>query len=440
MKTITDRFLPLAFAPLRQLGMQVAFGLEGLPSNRMIMCYGPPGGGKSTLLYQLSAEYENNSDEVWIVDTERAIDKIYLASYFTSPDTLDYKLEALKYFLKASVKLLKDDAKSSDEDTSMSEEQRRIVERRVEMIPILCKELEDPPAVSALETRTVAALLRTAIAEYRIRNIKFLNPLTMEEFEREIAKMLEAKKEDPERRHKRVLIGVDSINYLLTEDVLERAVSSEGSNFNAAKYLHTLLPKLITKLAGTETTIFFIHQQTTTIKMNPWEQKSVIDDVATKGGSAAKFGATIMVGVKRGSKKLPSVDGGDVDTGTIEIAKAKLRGGSKGNLKGRFYLKESLVRSVMDFNEPFLTQILAEEEFGIRKHRGAYFVPEELLANHPEHEAVVKPNLRPFPKEEEGKEGKLYFQGSEKEIMDALLKSPAFTERCLGDYGILPAI
>ena len=440
MKSVsTDRFLPLAFAPISQLGLKIALGLEGLPSNRMIMCYGPPGGGKSTLLYQLSGEYEKNNDEVWIIDTERAIDKIYLASYFPKEETVEFKLDAIKYYLKASQKLLKEEAKASEEEQTMSGEQRKIVERRIELLPVLAEEIKTNAETSALEPRTASALLRHATAEYRVRNVKFLNPVTMEDFEREIAKLLEAKKEDPDRRHKRVLIGVDSINYLLTEDVLERAVSSEGSNFNAARYLHTLLPKLITKLAGTETTIFFIHQQTTTIKMNPWEQKSVIDDVATKGGSAAKFGATIMVGVKRGSRKVESMDGGEVDTGSIDISKAKLRGGSKGNLKGKFYLKESLEQSVMDFNEPFITSILAEEEFGIKKNRGQFFVPEKLVKNHPDFEEIIKPNLKKFPKDESD-EGGLYYNASEKEIMSALLKSPAFTEECLQEYGILTPV
>jgi hypothetical protein len=173
--------------------------------------------------------------------------------------------------------------------------------------------------------------------------------------------------------------------------------------------------------------------------MNPWEQKSVIDDVATKGGSAAKFGATFMIGVKRGSKKVQTFEGNEVDTGSIDIAKAKLRGGSKGNLKGKFYLKESLETSTMDFNEPFITSILAEEEFGIKKNRGAFFVPEKLVKDHPEYDEVIKPNLKPFPKDD-SKDAELYYNASEKEIADALLKSPAFAEECLQEYGILPPV
>ena len=438
MSINTDRPLPLALAPLDQLGMKIAFGLDGLPANRMIMCYGPPGGGKSTLLYQLSGTYDRNDDEVWIVDAERAIDRIYLASYFQKEGSLEYKIEAIKYFQKISEKLFKEETKASQDERTLSEDAIKIVENRIRMLPTLVKELKEGVETSSLGIRTAAALLRNAMAEYRIRRIKILQPGTMEEFEKETAKMMEAKLADPARKHKRLLIGVDSINYLLTEDVLERAVSSEGSNFNAARYLHTLIPKLITKLAGTETTIFFIHQKTTTIKMNPWEQKSVIDDVATKGGSAAKFGATIMVGVEK-RKKAKSVAEVDVDAGIIDIAKMKLRGGSKGNMKGKFYLKESLEESRMDFNEPFIMDILVEEEMGVRKYRGAYYLPERLLGGHPDYETLIRPNLKTFPKEEE-KADALYFTSQEKDLVDILIASPAFEEECLREYDILPAV
>ena len=82
--------------------------------------------------------------------------------------------------------------------------------------------------------------------------------------------------------------------------------------------------------------------------------------------------------------------------------------------------------------------ILVEEEMGVRKNRGAYFIPEKLLIGHPQFEEIIKPKLRTFPKEEENPD--LYYTGSEKEVMDSLLNSPAFEEECLTEYGILPAV
>jgi len=434
MNINTNGVVPLSLAPVSQLGIKIALGLNGFPANRMIMCYGRPGGGKSSLLYHIAGEYEKNGDEVWIVDSERAIDRLYMASYFPFDGSKDETVEALKYFLKLSEKLLKEQAKAPEEERILSQDKLSTVETRVEILPILIKEIKEGCAIedSSIGRRIAKALVRLATAEYRIRNVRILEPGSMEEFEKETVKMLEARKQDPMRRHKRLLIGVDSVSSLLTEDVIERTVASEGSNFNASKYLHTLIPKMILKLAGTDTSMFFIHQQTTTIKMNPWEQKSVIDDVATKGGSASKFGATIMIEVEK-KKKTKTIDETDIDSGVISITKAKLRSGGKGNLKGKFYLRESLEKSTMDFDEPFLLDILTEEEFGIKKHRGTYYVPTCLLKDHPNYKEEIEPKLKQLPNTESDE---VYYPGNEKEVSHLLNASPSFEEKCLEEYGI----
>lgn len=433
MKINVDGILPISFAKISQLGMKIALGLEGYPSNRMIMCYGPPGGGKSSLLFQIAGEYIRNGDEVWIIDSERAIDRVYLASYIPIDLTEETKIEALKYYQKISESFLKKTRK--EEEPAVSAETLEIIQRRIETIPQIIDALRlgTEPAIGK---RRANSILLNALTEYRLRDVKILHHETLEEFERETIKALEERKEDPERRHKRLLIGVDSISYLLPEEVLERVACSEGSNFATAKYLHTLLPKLITKLSGTETSIFFIHQKTTTIKMNPWEHKSPIDDVATKGGSAAKFGATTMIGVERRKRVKSIITGTEVDTGIIEIPKAKLRAGSKGTLRGMFYLKESVEKSVMDFNEPFIMGCLLEERYGIRKARGSrYYVPKDLLEGHPDYQTKIRPNLTTFPKEENGEA--IYFTEEEAVLLRLLEESPSFEEIVLFDYGIL---
>ena len=80
MNINTNGVVPLSLAPVSQLGIKIALGLNGFPANRMIMCYGRPGGGKSSLLYHIAGEYEKNGDEVWIVYSEPAIDRLYIAS------------------------------------------------------------------------------------------------------------------------------------------------------------------------------------------------------------------------------------------------------------------------------------------------------------------------------------------------------------------------
>jgi RecA/RadA recombinase len=432
----TDGTLPGCYAPIRQIGLKIALGMENFPSNRTIMCYGPPSGGKSTLLYSLAGEYIRNQDEVWIVDAERAIDEIYLASYLPGDHSSQGQIEALKYLMKASESRLKKESKASKKE--MSEDQCAILEKRIEMLPQLIKSIKEG-IPSGLDPRTERSLIRRAQADWRLRNISLLKYDTIEEFEKDVAEKIEARKEDPDRRLQRLLIGVDSINYLLPEEVLGRATSSEGSNFSAARYMHTLLPKLTTKLAGTETSIFFIHQKTTTIKMNFWETRSAIDDVATKGGSAAKFGATIMVGVEK-RKRIESLDGKTYDSGIIDIPKAKLRGGSKGTYKGSFLLKESVEQSTMDFNEPFIRTVIENEEMGIRKERIGrsmkIFVPVALLKNNPQFEEKIAPNIRRLPSEEESAEPG-YYQAEEAELVTLLATSKEFEEECLYHYDIM---
>jgi len=485
----TDGPLPDCYAKIDQVGLKIALGMENYPSNRMLMCYGPPGGGKSTLLYSLIGQYLRNEDEVWLVDAERAIDRIYLASYLTpgsGGDTSATILEALKYEMKTTEARLKKEHKAPEQARGASEEQIEMLERRMELLPKLIKEIKDEvkakaasttpaaepagqeaaegteapaqtaapaPAPEKMDPRTRRSLIRRSVADYRLRNVKILQFETLEEFEKETVKMVEARKEDPARRHKRLLIGVDSINCLLPAEVLERATSSEGSNFVTAKYMHTLLPKLITKLSGTETSIFCIHQKTTTIKINYWEQKSPIDDVATKGGSAAKFGATIMVGVEK-RKKMKGADDKEYDSGIIEIPKAKLRSGSRGTYKGAFLLRESVECSIMDFNTPFILKAVDEEQFGLKKARGSkVFIPARLLEGHPDMEDKIRPALGPLPKkekegdEDKAKDGKdepaepdskeLYYQAREADVVDLLASSPAFEEECLLAFDIM---
>jgi len=432
-KAKTESRLPGSSAPLDQLGLKIALGMEKYPSDRMLMLYGPPGSGKSTLMYLLIGQYVKNGDNVWLVDQERAIDNVYLASYIPNLDGDKEELLAFQHGLKEAEARVKKEDKLKDSERTMTDENLEKLKKRVELLKkILSK--KNPEDADEIPQRTRRSLLLTCRADYRVRNIRIVSFDTIEEFEKEVTKNVKERLANPEENKKRLLIGVDSINYLLPKEVLERESCSEGSNFVVAKYLHTLLPKFITKVAGTETSILFIHQETKHIKMNFWEQSNPIDDVATKGGSAAKFGATLMIGVTK-KKKVKGMNEKEYDSGVINIPKMKLRGGSKGTFKGVFFLKEGVEKSVMDFNEPFIITALEESSFGIEKVRGKFFVPLKLVKDHPEFDTIIKPKLKPLPKDESDNP-ELYYQDDEEQLVEILCTSPAFEEECLNFYEI----
>lgn len=462
-------------APIRQLGLQVALGLRGFPSNRIVMLYGPPSGGKSSLFFHLAGEYISNQDEVWMRETEHALDRIYMASYL--PADLagdDLKKEALELWRKRTKALLTKDGKAKEEDKIVGPNQADIMNRRLEEIQTLLSELKEGRAIedSVLPLHRHRNLMRNAIAEYKLRNVSIEHPRTLEDFESQTISDIDAKQADPKRKFKRLLIGVDSLSYLLPKEDIEKATSSDGRGLMTAKYLHMLLPRLLGKISGHEITLCFIIQQTTHIKMNPYESTSQISAVSGRGGTAIKFGATFMVGVEQRAKT-NNVEGDEVKTGMLIIPKAKLRGGGQGPTQGRFYLNEGVEASAMDLNEPMIMQILNEEKLGIVKKRGRHYVPGNLLRSHPAFETTIGPKLKILPKkkEEEDEEDEspgikpeakpnnepsaipqegvppskqnyegLYFAGYAAEIMPMLLETPKFQEEILNLYDVVEPV
>lgn len=461
-------------APIRQLGLQVALGLRGFPSNRIIMVYGPPSGGKSSLFFQTAGEYIHNGDEVWMRETEHALDRIYMASYLPADlEGANLHKEALEHWKKRTKALIAKNTKAKEDEKFVSPNQMEIMLRRMEEIDTLLKELKEGGETqnSALPLHRHRNLMRNALAEYKLRNISIEHPRTLEDFESQTISDIDAKLADPKRRFKRLLIGVDSLSYLLPKEDVEKAVSSDGRNFGASKYLHTLLPRLLGKISGHEITLMLIIQQTTHIKMNPYESTSQIGAVQGKGGTAIKFGATFMVGVEQRAKT-NNTEGDEVKTGMLVIPKAKLRGGGQGPTQGRFYLKEGVENSVLDLNEPMVLDILNQEKIGIVKRRGRHYVPGNLLRTHPSFETAILPKLKPIPKkkgdddEEGGEETEptaveapaeatapvdastpkrtdfegLFYSGYAVEIMPLLLETPKFQEEILNIFDVVEPV
>lgn len=433
--------MPLLLAPFRSLGFKLALGLPGFPSNRIIVHYGPPGGGKSSLLWTIAAEYEHNGDEVLIYEPEQALDRIFVASYFDKEDTTDWKIESLKHLLKLSEKHAKENAKASDDQKTMSDFNSAIVEKRIAAIPTLIKEIKEGKTISESELGRgySKSLLRYSSAEYRLRNVEIEHPGTLEEFEKDLLKRIEAKKNSAERRRKRLVVGIDSVNYLLPKEDIEKATSSDGRSIMTAKYLHTLLPRLLHYTKGLEITIIFIHQQAVTMRMNPYAAYDPIGDLATKGGTATKFGATSMIGVER-KKKAMTVGEKEVHTGAINLPKAKLRGGSKPRLGAKFYLKEDEEKSTLDFDEPFIVdEIIEGKRYGVFKSKAKHFIPQRFLTHLENYQSEVEPALVP----EDGKipEDGLYYPTKDLEfIVESLRTSPTLEEEVLDSYEITQVV
>jgi RecA/RadA recombinase len=468
MKELYEDTLPLMLAPITQLGLRASLGLNGWPSNRIAMIYGPPGGGKSSLFFHVAGEYISNDDEVWLRETEHALDRIYMASYL--PCELEGNallLEGIIVWKKRTQSLINKNEKIKEDKEGkrkfLSPKQIEIMQRRIADLSVLEKALKDGVP---LEETTVPGhirrdLISNAIAEYKLRKVSIEHPTTLEEFETRTIKQLEEKEADPKRRFKRLLIGVDSLSYLLPKEDMEKETSSDGRSLMTAKYIHTLLPRLLGRISGQETSLAFIVQQTTHIKMNPYERTSAISGVQGKGGLGTKFGASFMIGVENASKTT-NAEGDEVKTGIINIPKAKLRAGGDGPSKGGFYLQEAVDKSKMDFDEPFISSILTEEKFGIVRKRGRHYVPESLLTTHPAFETEIKAKLKPLPKKESEKDddeepeteapaagtdspaGKkeevLYYSGYPLEIINLLKVTPKFEDLVLEEYGVVSAV
>src|SRR3546814_13449419 len=62
------------------LGLDVALGIGGLPTGRIVEIYGPESSGKTTLALHVIAEAQKNGGVCGFVDAEHALDQIGRAS------------------------------------------------------------------------------------------------------------------------------------------------------------------------------------------------------------------------------------------------------------------------------------------------------------------------------------------------------------------------
>jgi len=418
IETIIEGTLPIMLAPLDQIGLCRGLGLQGFPSNRIIVVYGEPGGGKSSFSFYTMGQYLRNDDEVRLYETEHALDRIYMASYLPElPDPRERALQGLEYFKKNTLRLLKANEKAIKDKKPplFNKRNQEIMEARLEILPIIIQDIKEGrgPRESEIDTSMFRTIVRQAIAEDKLKDIDIIHPGSLEDFEKDAIDYINKKQQNPKRAHKRSLIVTDSLSYLLPKEDIEKAVSSDGRNFSLAKYLHTLFPRLVGLISGKEISLIFIMQQTTHIKMNIFERTTAISRVQGKGGTATKFGATFMIGIepRTGTN---NARGENIKVGALSIPKAKYRGGGSGpSDEALFYLKEKADGSHIDFDEPFIASVFNKGEMETVSYRNAYYLPEKYFVDEPNFESELKEALAPLP--EKAKAGK---KSSENELLE----------------------
>jgi recombination protein RecA len=92
------------------LGLDVAFGIGGLPRGRIVEIYGPESSGKTTLTLQVIAECQKLGGVAAFVDAEHALDPVYAAKLgvnvddllVSQPDTGEQALEIVDMLVRSS--------------------------------------------------------------------------------------------------------------------------------------------------------------------------------------------------------------------------------------------------------------------------------------------------------------------------------------------------
>jgi hypothetical protein len=195
------------------IGLQVILGLEGLPTNRIILAYGKPHTGKSTLFFHIAADLDKLNmvaalyaatgkegqppHKIVVIETENKIDNIYLASFFAHrTDALrqngateaEVNLTVLQYHHKNHRQMVREienlHKKGKFAHTYCSPAQLLAEKAKQAKMEVLIKLLKTsqypyPPDEIVLEQdrdnrptiQKAKKLLRDAYADYRLQNV-----------------------------------------------------------------------------------------------------------------------------------------------------------------------------------------------------------------------------------------------------------------------------
>ena len=110
MKLGDNKALDIEAISTGSLGIDIALGIGGLPTGRIVEIYGPESSGKTTLTLQVIAEAQKQGKTCAFVDAEHALDPVYAQKLgvniddllVSQPDTGEQALEICDMLVRSS--------------------------------------------------------------------------------------------------------------------------------------------------------------------------------------------------------------------------------------------------------------------------------------------------------------------------------------------------
>lgn len=391
LHTLNENYISTA-----SVGLQAILGLEGLPTNRIIVVYGKPHTGKSTLLFHAAADLDRLNmlaalngaagkdsalpHKIVIVETENKIDNIYLATFFShrtealranGATLTEVDLAVLQYHHKNHKQMIREieNLHKNGKPTYCSPAQLLAEKAKLAKIEVLIKLLKAneypyPADEIVLEQdkhnrptiQKAKKLLRDAYADYRLQAVHLYQHIhSLDELEQFIfLKFVEPTRKNPRLRDQHVFLVVDTLSELPPESEYKKAVSTEGNIFGMASYLSKWVAKLPKYMLEANMTLAFVCQETTNVTkaMNLYAPADPVMDGAFKGGTKIRYAASLMIEIKR-QKEVTMLNGKAVKAALINIPKDSLIRGAKADRKGLFYIVQEDNAHRLEFDEPF---------------------------------------------------------------------------------------
>jgi RecA/RadA recombinase len=380
------------------IGLQAILGLEGMPTNRIILAYGKPHTGKSTLFFHVAADLDklnmaaglNRAEEndppyphrIVIVETENKIDNIYLSTFFShrtqalraaGATETEVDLKVLQYHQNNHKQMIREiealHKKGKFLHTCCSPAQLLAEKAKQTKIQILIKLLKTqqypyPAGEIVLETdeqnrptiQQAKKLLRDAYADYRLQNVHLYQHIhSLDELEQFVfLKFVEPVRKNPGLRQQHTFLVVDTLSELPPQKEYEKPISTDGNVFGMAAHLSKWAAKLPKYMLEANITLAFVAQETTNLAkaINPYAPSDPVMDGSFKGGNKIRYSATLMVEIKR-QKEATMLNGRTVKAAQINLPKDSLIRGARAERKGTFFIVQDDDTTRLEFDEPF---------------------------------------------------------------------------------------